>query len=324
MKKLSNVLKISLIAASGIVLVAAPVFAQESSTTNTKIGLQVSSPIYEYTIKPGAVQQDIIKIKNVGTSTNTFYPQVVDFKSDNKSGSPVPLKVGEENGSYSLAKWISFTTESTTLNAGESAAFNFNVTVPENAEPGGHYALILFSTQAPAVAGNGVSLVSEVGSIILVRVAGNAKEAAAVKDFTTDKTNYNTAKVNFTTTINNSGNVHIQPKGVITIKNIFGGQVAAVDVNQLGGNVLPGSDREFASSWNDPGFKLGYYTATVTLSFGNPAQTITAQTSFWILPWTTIITLLAIVILLAIVLYFAIKRYNHYIISRAQKSNKPQ
>lgn len=324
MLKLSKITKLttglaifsSLLATS----LATSVLAQQSAGTSG-VGIEVSSPIYEYTIAPGKVQQDIIKIKNVASAEQTYYPEVLDFKSDNKSGTPIFLNKGEDSGTYSLAKWISVSTAAITLAPGQSTAMNFNITVPSNAEPGGHYAGILFSTQpSDPTSTNQIGLASKVGSLVLVRVAGDAKESAKITAFGSDKENYESANVNFSTTVENTGNVHVQPKGVITIKNIFGGQVAAVDVNQLSANVLPGSSRIFETSWENPGFKFGYYTATILLSYGDPTQTTTSTTSFWIIPWRTLIIALVVIAVVLAILIFAIKRYNSWIIARSNLS----
>lgn len=319
MLKLSKFAKITSGIAIASTLLASSALAQQSAGSKA-VGLEVTSPIYEYTIAAGKVQQDIIKIKNVGADTQTYYPEVLDFRSDNKTGTPIFLNKGEESGTFSLAKWISVSSAGISLAANESTAINFNITVPADAEPGGHYAGILFSTEPPDPTGsNQIGLASKVGSLVLVRVAGDANESAKITEFKSDKTNYDKADVKFTTTVEDTGNVHVQPKGVITIKNIFGSQVAVVDVNNLSANVLPGSSRIFNSTWTDPGFKLGFYTATVVLTYGDPAQTITAQTSFWIVPWMTLLIALIVLIALALLTYFAIRKYNSWIISRAGK-----
>lgn len=324
MFKLSNILKAVSIASILSVTLSGSVFAQQSSAAigPESVGLEVSAPIYQYTIKPNSVQQDIIKIKNVGSSVKTYYPEVRDFKPLGETGAPNFLPAGQDNGTYSLEKWIKFSTEAVTLKPNESQAFNFNITVPANAEPGGHYGGILFSTKAPNVVGTGVGINSEVGSLILVRVAGTAKESLGIKEFTTDKTSYASADVNFSLRLENTGSVHLQPKGVVTIKNWFGGQIASLDVNQTGSNVLPGSIRKFDFNWKDPGFKIGYYTATVLVSYGSPTQTVTAQVGFWILPWKTILVLAVLLVLLIVALYFAIKRYNAWIIYKSTNNRQ--
>ncbi len=324
MNKLSITSKLALAAVFGSSLLAPIALAQTQSTnSSTSVGLEVSAPLYDFTIKPGDNVQDIIKIKNVGPNPTTYYPEVLDFKSNDTDGTPIFLKSGEDSGTYSLAKWISFTKESVTVNPNASEAFNFNVTVPANAEPGGHYAGILFSTEPGKTTGTGLSLATKVGSLVLVRVAGSAKEAASIKSFTTDKQSYESAKVKFNLLLTNSGNVHIQPKGIVTIRNIFGGTVAAVDVNQIGAKILPTSDRKFAVNWEDPGFKVGYYTATAVLTYGNPAQTMTAQVSFWVLPWKTLLIALALILIIAFLLTLAIQRYNRWVIAQAAKNKKP-
>ena len=315
-KKLSIIFRITALSSLLSLSLVSPVFAQKSSDSS---GLEVSAPIYEPTIKPGTADPNIIKIKNIGSQTTTYYPEVVDFKPLDETGAPSFLKVGEDSGTYSLAKWVTFTKEAITLAPNESTALTFTITVPANAEPGGHYGGILFSTQPVSVQGTGVALASKVGSLILVRVAGAAKEILTIKEFSTPKSSYDNANVNFTLRVENSGNVHLQPKGVVVIKNILGGQIAALDVNQIGSNVLPSSIRDFELNWKDPGFKIGYYTATLTLSYGNPSQNLTSQVSFWILPWNIILITAATLLIVLIGLYFAIKKYNAWIISKAQK-----
>jgi hypothetical protein len=318
--KLSLIKKVALATGASTIFLASPVFAQQSSNTSG-VGTEVSSPIYEFSLKPGQVQQDIIKVKNVGSSVTTYYPQVLDFTSNDRDGAPVFVKEGEKSPTYSLSEWVSISTEPVTIEPNKSQAFNFNITVPENAEPGGHYAGILFSTQAPTSEDTNIGIASKVGSLILVSVAGDIKEQASIQEFKTDKPQYEEAKVNFSTTIKNTGNVHVQPKGVITVKNLIGGQVAAIDVNQLSANVLPGSSRIFESSWEDPGFKLGLYKATLTLTYGDPSQTISSSTSFWIIPWMTLLIALLVIAVVLAILIFAIKRYNNWIINKAKEQS---
>lgn len=318
MFKLSKLNKIALSSATLSLLFVGNAFAQQDSNSTGSVGIEVSSPTYEVTATPGTTEPNLIKIKNVGNTTETYYPEVLDFKSDNKTGTPVFLKEGQTSGTYSLASWIRISKEPIKLEPGASDARLFYVDVPVGAEPGGHYAGILFSTQAPQEKAGNISLASKVGSIVLVRVAGKATEAAKITEFTSDKQNYETANIKFSTTVKNTGNVHVQPKGVITIKNFFGVQEAAIDVNQLSANVLPDSSRIFSSAWKDGGFKFGYYTASVVLTYGDPSQTTSASVSFWLVPWKTLLILVILIILLVVAVYFAIKRYNAWIIAKAK------
>jgi len=302
------------------------VYAQETTGTTTgKTGIQVSAPLYNFGIDPGGVAQDIIKIRNVGNSTQTFYPEVSDFKPAGETGAPSFLKASESASyTYSLASWITISTQGITLKPNESAALNFTINVPKNAEAGGHYAGILFGTTPPATTGTGVAISNKVGALVLVRVSGTANETATVKEFSTDKTSYDKPPVDFVVRVENAGNVHVIPKGTIEIKNIFGRSVASLNVNAKNGNVLPDSIRRFDKasddlSWNPKGFVFGRYKADLLLTYGSPAKQFAESVTFWIVPWMQLLVIGAIVLVLILLAFLGVKSYNRMIANRALK-----
>jgi len=305
-------------------------YAQETAeTTPGDLGIQISSPIYNFDIDPGSTAQEIIKIRNISSSAKTFYPEVLDFKPTGETGAPTFLKADESASyTYSLSSWIKISKEGLTLKPNESAALNFTVTVPQTAEAGGHYAGILFGTTAPATTGSGAAISNKVGSLVLVRVAGKADEAATVKEFTTPKNSYETGPIDFVVRIENSGNIHIISKGNIEIKDTFGKSVAILPVNSKNGNVLPESIRRFDNktdslSWNPKGFTFGRYKAELLLTYGSPAQTLSSTLSFWIVPWKQLLLIGLAIIIIILLLVLIVKRYNHYIVAKALNQNPP-
>ena len=203
--------------------------------------------------------------------------------------------------------------------------------MPADAEPGGKYAGILFGTSPPKVGGTSIAISNKVGSLILVRVAGDAKESANVKEFSTPKDFFENGPVAFTVRIENTGNVHLQPKGNIEIKNTFGRVVETITVNEGSSNVLPDSIRAFIDSgegnnltWSPSGLTIGKFTANLTMAYGDPAQNLTSSVSFWIVPWKVLIVLLLAIIISILLLVIIIKKYNRWIVSRAQSTpSKP-
>src|SRR4030043_1545171 len=157
-----KIIFLSLAGLCAIFAFAAIIKAQEPTTeaTTGKTGIQVSAPLYNFGIDPGGVAQEVVKIRNVSTSTKTFYPEVLDFRpAAGEGGAPSFLKAEEsESYTYSLASWITIAKDPITLKAQESAALNFTISVPKDAEPGGRYAGILFGTTAPAATGTGVAI----------------------------------------------------------------------------------------------------------------------------------------------------------------------
>jgi len=307
--------------------------AQQNDTQSSvgNIGIQISAPVYNFGIDPSGTAQDIIKVKNVSDTTQTFYPEVFDFKPIGETGAPqFILNKESENYTYSLASWIKVSKEAMTLKPNESTAINFTISVPKGAEPGGRYAGILFGTSPPQTSGTQIAISNKVGSLILVRVSGAAKEAASLEEYSTPNSFYEYLPAAFLVRVKNSGNVHVVPKGTIEIKNIFGQTVATLDVNEKNGNVLPDSIRKFDKDndglvWGPSGLTIGYFTANLLLTYGEgTSKQITGSLSFWVLPWKLLlIVLLALVIILLLIVWL-IKRYNRWVVAKAEKGSGQQ
>src|SRR3990170_5410776 len=266
--------------------------AQQNDTQSSvgNIGIQISAPVYNFGIDPGGTAQDIIKVKNVSDSTQTFYPEVFDFKPIGETGAPqFILNKESENYTYSLASWIKVSKEAMTLKPNESTAINFTISVPKGAEPGGRYAGILFGTSPPQTSGTQIAISNKVGAFILVRVSGDEKELATLKEFSTAKNFYEYPPVDLVVRVENKGNVHVAPKGNIEIKDIFGRKVAVLPVNEKNGNVLPESIRRFdkdtnALTWKPGGFTIGRFSANLLLTYGDSGKQLSGSLSFWVVP----------------------------------------
>ncbi len=55
-----------------------------------------------------------------------------------------------QDPSITSRKWFKIKNPNFILEAGEKEEINFEIAVPENAEPGGHYSVMLFEPQLPA------------------------------------------------------------------------------------------------------------------------------------------------------------------------------
>ena len=148
-----------------------------------------------------------------------------------------------------LANWVTVSNPTVTVPHGGAADVPFSIVVPPNASPGGHYAGILIGTGSPTpqpgVSQVGVS--SFVSALIFVQVSGNLVESANITQFSTSKSSYQTPDIQFAVRVENDGNVHVRPVGMIQIYNAFGKQRGEVPINETGnlGYVLPSSSREF-------------------------------------------------------------------------------
>ena len=292
----------------------------------------VSPPIIELEAAKGDVINQAIKVRNESNATATYYLSAERFVAGGEAGSP-QFVAGED---VDLVSWIKFPFSNISIPAGQTAEVPFTIAVPNYAGPGGHYAAIFLSTVPPEakVAGSQVSIASRIGTLVLIKIAGEVKEQAEITEFSTNAKTYDALPVNFITRVKDSGNVHLKPAGTILIKNMWGSVAAKVAVNETGGNVLPDQIRKFESQWvKDPNavgaqtfwgkyrqqkenYAFGKYTADLTLSYGTAGKVLIASTSFTVIPWNVIAVNLLCLIIVVVILYFLIKQYNAWLIKK--------
>jgi len=283
------------------------IFASISSSTHAQItndsGLTLSPPSFEINGSPGQPVSNVIRIEN----RNNFPVKIaVDRRNFTAVGEEGAVGLTEEETSFSLASWIFVDQEESVIPAKGSRNYTFQINVPLNAEPGGHFGSLVFRTiPSESLESTGATLAQEIGSLILVRVAGTTSEAAVIESFAPSAPLFEFGPVNLLTRVKNTGNVHLKPQGTISISNIFGQQIATVPLDSK--NVLPGAIRRLESSW-DTKWRLGYYTATLVMFYGQDNTQTAAITNFTIIPYRLVATILFILLLISFWLYRSRKR----------------
>jgi len=259
-----------------------------------KTGLSASPLTFELTANPGDVLINQVKITNAGDSVVGVKMEVEDFTVAGEIGH-VQLEPAETE-TYSIARWVAFEPAEFVLQPKEYKLVNFIISVPDSAEPGGHYGSVIAGTTA-VIGGEvtGMAVAGRVGTLVLLSVAGEVKEEVTVKDFFAPAySEY--GPVQFTIRFENKGTVHVKPIGFVTITNWLGKKVADVEFSQR--NVLPNSVRKIETSWNQKWLWAGKYTATLSGSYGMSNIPLKpAVITFWAFPWKAGVGILVVLIL---------------------------
>jgi len=270
----------------GLILVRA-IFAQ--------VSIGISPLVFEITGNPRDVIENQVKVYNPSDNDVGIKMTVEDIAPTGELGEVVVEPA--ETETYSIAKWVKTEPEELLLKPKEEKWVKFTISIPENAEPGGHYgAVIAGSTQVVGPSVSGAAIAPRVGALVLVTVPGEMKENLLVKDFTAPEySEY--GPINFEIKFENKGTVHVKPTGQIVITNWLGQKVGQVIFPEK--NVLPGATRKFDASLDKKWLWAGRYTATLTGNYGSLNLSLSAAViTFWAFPWKIGLVILAVIILI--------------------------
>lgn len=296
-------------------------------------GLRIDRLRQEYVMTSGQTETYDIGVTNVSSGDLTVFMVVNDFESDDETGQPRLLVNAEEPSPFSLAQYVTLP-ETFTLAPNENRIVPVTVSLPDDVAPGGYFGAVRFAAGVEGEEAQNISLAASVGSLLLVSVAGDVQEgmelgfieARQTQDDGTKKSGsfFETAPDIVAVNLRNTGNSILKPFGQVTIKNIFGNEVANYEFNggQLRGNVLPQSARTFEDSVSGLG-SIGRFSIEANISYGEGGgNIITANTTFWVIPWKILIGVL--IVIAALVWFFTrgIKSYNRRVVSRAKKSSQ--
>lgn len=286
-----------------VVLAGGMILGARNHASAQRVGLTISPLNFELTGNPGDTLTNTLRVFNPTGLDLTVQMTVEDFAVAGEAGQVIVEPA--ETESYSLARWITVVPDLFTLPSEGRQNVEFTVTVPESAEPGGHYGTVLATLTAVAGEGEftGAAVAQKVGSLVLLSVSGDVAEDLVIKEFTApDFLEY--GPVPFVIRFENKGTVHVRPRGFVTITNWRGKKVIDLEFPQK--NVLPGSVRKVETSW-DTKWLFGKYAATVVGGYGTTNNPLPPRVvTFWVIPWK--VTAAAGTGLFVILLFFYLTR----------------
>ncbi|PJA64145.1 MAG: hypothetical protein CO160_00155 [Candidatus Portnoybacteria bacterium CG_4_9_14_3_um_filter_43_11] len=286
----------------------------------------------EYSVDPGDVISGEVFLFNEGKKTETFYPVFEKYTE-------VDGKKKFLTGESEIVQWFDLPF-SKTLAANQQAKLPFTLRIPENAEPGGHFAVMWWGTAPPVKeGGEQVSITTRAGILIYLRVSGEVDESGQLVGFSTkdQKRIFSSRPISFDIIFESTGSVHLKPQGEVQIKNIFGRTKAVLEVNEDQAQVFPKNKRTFNVVWASLGadenkggilgglinewqnFAFGFYKANLSLEYGEEVKEVKDSFVFFVIPWRILSLILIILFFLGLGFIKGLKKYNQWIIAKYQK-----
>lgn len=240
----------------------------------TSLGLSVNPQIFELDVFPGETHNLKIKVGNLSDVPMPIEVLVTDFTAAEISGEML-FDESLQDPSIASRKWFEIENPNFILEAKEKEELHFKILVPENAEPGGHYSVILFEPRLPsfyfkegqprAIPVVGVLFLLSVKTLALepeVQQKLEVVEFSLLKEerivflenffssFTGSialaaKIDINILEKSpskFILQIKNNDIYHHKPGGKLVIYNTFGKKVGETDIRKT--TILPGKTRQ--------------------------------------------------------------------------------
>ena len=274
---------------------------------------------------PSQDWQSSIRVINSNPQELQVYLDVVNFAPRGEQGNAqfLPVLDGEAQGN-TIAEWIELSETELLIPPEQTVQVPFTVHVPEDAEPGGHFAAILVGTKPPKGdnRSNKVETSQIITSLMLLRVSGDVEESGIIRSFRPTEYLFDKPQVEFELRFQNTGNVHLLPQGEIRITNMWGQERGVIPINRetLFGNVLPDSVRKFDFTWTGQWSigDIGRYSAVATLAYGQEGRKFaSAETNFWVVPLKALMIVLLIVTAFIVIVTWSIKAYVRKMLSMA-------
>ncbi len=245
----------------------------------------------EITAKPGETVYVEVSVTNRISSDREFFLEVEDIEGAQDGASMVTVPDGKRSP-RGLVDFISFPETNLDLDLGERARIPVAINVPSNASPGGYFGAVLISTVRKAESGEGLAprspIIARVASLIFLTVEGEVERSGEVVSLDTinNYSNwgawYEKGPIEMGILYENTGTVHLNPYGEVSIKNILNEEVGYLEIEPW--FVLPSALRLREFSW-DREFLFGRYTVEAKINRGYDDKVDVLTTTFWVLPW---------------------------------------
>jgi hypothetical protein len=226
-------------------IVAALVFVYAPAHAATTSGISLSPFQQTISFQPGdSVSTFNVTLTNHTTTLQELDLSVHDFGSLNDTGGIVLNGSASYSQHYGLASWMSLATDTVVLNPGESRAVQVTVTNRQTLQPGGHYGAVVASVNSlNDQSGNKVVINQQLVSLVFVDKMGGEHYDLKLVGLTQNGNWFHlpdTVRLRF----QNPGNVHVVPRGTVTLLGPTGTVISKGIINIESAFVLPETYRE--------------------------------------------------------------------------------
>lgn len=264
----------------------------------------------EVSLNPGESASSSISVLNRTGRTQRFVFSVEDFQASAEEDSNV-LLLGEEKSSKSFKDFVSLSQSEVILSHGQRVSVPIVLSSTSDMEPGGRFVSVVVSMTTDSLeAGDGnistgTSVIARIATLIFVTIDGDVVREGKLVSFETRNKQkfFVNSMVPFRLSFVNDGTVHLNPYGLVVVKNSFGGVVETIELDPW--FTLPDSTRIRDVVFEKQNL-FGRYTAIAQINRGYDDNVDEISVSFFVIPVREVV----LVIIALAVLFFVIRKRN--------------
>jgi len=249
--------------------------------THAAGGVTIAPPFQEITILQGQSSlPQSFSVSNNSDNPVTFTLKAVDMGAlDDTGGVAFSGLTANYQQKYGLAKWVQLDQPSVSIEAHMSQAVPFTIINDDTLSPGGHYGAIVITFNQQSTAGsNAVGLNPQAATLLFVhKVGGDIYKLNFANG--AGSTSWWELPKQLTIKLRNDGNVHVVPRGVVTLIDPHGHVIGRGIINPESSLILPEHTRDYTIVWQQVKRVMwpGTYTAKVDYRFDGSDAFQTAE-----------------------------------------------
>jgi hypothetical protein len=173
------------------------------------------------------------------------------------------------DGAFSAVDWLSIDPAQFDLAPGQQQKVTLDIKIPDALKSGGRYARVSFTTSIPGKQSDGaaVGLRGKLRGVVLITIDGNGKLSykAEIEKFA--PVLEPDGRFGFFALVNNTGNIHFIPKGIVDLSTSNGKSYGKIDFG-IAPTLIPGVSQTLQSQGTIPLQNGATYVASVEIDHG--------------------------------------------------------
>lgn len=210
---------------------------------NAESGIRID-PAFQEVILTSDIREATVSASIYNLSGQTLDLEIfaLDFVQHPELGGIELLQRAQSQ--YQLSPYVSLNQKALSIPPGEAASMSATIANTSQLSPGGHYGALVARVR-PAETGQLQQVLPAVSSLVLLKKIGGERYQLSLQSLEWGSSLPiffgipNSVSMQF----HNTGNVHVIPRGVIMVKDVWGRQIQRGTVNTSSAFILPESRR---------------------------------------------------------------------------------